>query len=114
METLGKKIRKIRDDNGMKQIEFATMLDIDRSYLSKIESDKMIPGRDLLIKISNEFNIPIDWLIDNTSSSHTIFTKNQKEVMLLQAFRQLPENEAKIHLKLILQRLNVDICNFSC
>lgn len=70
-KTIGDKIRKIRRESGLKQVEFVAALDIDRSYLSKIESNRIKPGRDLLIKIAKEFNVSLDWLITDTDDTST-------------------------------------------
>ncbi|AYN86267.1 helix-turn-helix domain-containing protein [Commensalibacter melissae] len=106
-KTIGDKIRKIRRESGLKQVEFVAALDIDRSYLSKIESNRIKPGRDLLIKIAKEFNVSLDWLITDTDDTST--PKNNDEALLLYAFRNMPKDEAKMHLQLMLQRVENDI-----
>ncbi|CAK7192535.1 hypothetical protein COMNV_00736 [Commensalibacter sp. Nvir] len=101
METLGDKIRKIRYKSGLKQIEFVTELGIDRSYLSKIESNKIKPGRELLIKMSKEFNVSLDWLTSDQYSQNPASAQNNDEAILLYAFRNLPDDEAKALLEFV-------------
>lgn len=98
-KTIGDKIRKIRRESGLKQVEFVAALDIDRSYLSKIESNRIKPGRDLLIKIAKEFNVSLDWLITDTDDTPT--PKNDDEALLLYAFRNMEKDKAKMFLKLM-------------
>lgn len=105
IQTIGDKIRKIRKDSGLKQVEFVAELDIDRSYLSKIEANKIQPGRELLIKMSKEFNVSLDWLTSDQDSQDTPSAKNKDEALLLYAFRHMPEDEAKTHLQLMMQRI---------
>ena len=101
-KTIGDKIREIRRKSKLKQVEFVAALDIDRSYLSKIECK---PGRELLIKMSKEFNVSLDWLTSDQDIQDTSSAKNKDEALLLYAFRNMPEDEAKTHLQLMLQRI---------
>ncbi len=104
-KTIGDKIREIRRKSKLKQVEFVAALDIDRSYLSKIECNKIKPGRELLIKMSKEFNVSLDWLTSDQDIQDTSSAKNKDEALLLYAFRNMPEDEAKTHLQLMLQRI---------
>lgn len=104
-KTIGDKIREIRYKNKMKQVEFAAAVGIARAYLSQIESNTKQPGRDLIIRISREFDIPINWILTDQETSNIISTKDEREILLLQAFRQLPEDEAQMHFELILRRV---------
>lgn len=104
MDTLGDKIRKLRRESGLNQIEFCSQFGIDRSYISKIESNKIKPGRELLIKMSKEYNVSLDWLTSDQDHKESTSAKNENEALLLYAFRNMPEDEAEMHLQLMLQR----------
>ncbi|MFT8479624.1 MAG: helix-turn-helix transcriptional regulator [Gluconobacter oxydans] len=101
---IGQRIRKLRTDLGMKQADFVAALDISRSYLSKIESGTEQPGRELLLKIAQEYNLTFDWLLSGVGNRTPLYPLNDQEIQLLQAFRALPREEAETHLKLMLQR----------
>lgn len=103
-ETIGDKIRKLRYKNNMKQAEFVAALNIERAYLSQLESNKRKPSRELLIKMSKEFNVSLDWLTSDQNKQESSSAKNEDEALLLYAFRNMPEDEAKTHLQLMLQR----------
>lgn len=103
-ETIGDKIRKLRYKNGMKQAEFVAALEIERAYLSQLESNKRKPSRELLIRMSKEFNVSLDWLTADQDHNENSQAHNEDEALLLYAFRNMPEDEAKTHLQLMLQR----------
>ncbi len=44
-------IRKFRTSKGIKQQELADALEIDRTYLSKLENQKYTPGTELMYKV---------------------------------------------------------------
>jgi len=104
-EAIGDKIRKLRLKLKLNQDDFVEHLGVNRAYLSMIESGKKRPGRELLIKMSKKFNVSLDWLTSDQISPDTTIAKNQDEALLLYAFRNMPEDEAKIHLQLMLQRI---------
>ncbi len=104
VETIGEKIRKLRRQKNLKQADFVASLDVDRSYLSQIENNKKIPGRELLIKMSKELNVSLDWLTSEQDHKELAKAQNEDEAMLLYAYRNLPEDEAQTILKLLLQR----------
>lgn len=56
-------IQQLRIRQRYTQEEFAKMLSIDRSYLSRIESGKKGCSVDLLVQLSEFFNVSIDYLV---------------------------------------------------
>ena len=60
---LGLKIKNIRYNNNISQEEMAKRLQINRNYLSRIETNKSLPTAEVLTRIAEEFNISIDNLL---------------------------------------------------
>lgn len=60
---LGDKIKLIRYKHDMSQDELACVLDINRNYLSRIETNKSYPTMEVLIKLAKYFNISVDNLL---------------------------------------------------
>lgn len=58
-------IRKYRNDNNMTQKELADKSDISLRALSNYENGSRIPPLEIMIKMSNVLNIPLDELTDN-------------------------------------------------
>ena len=60
----GEKLRSLRKEHGMTQVDLANALDLDKSSISKYESAGIIPSVDTLQKISALFNVSIDYLLN--------------------------------------------------
>ena len=74
MKQCGARIQQLRIQNGYTQEEFAKILNIDRSNLSRIESGKRSCSLELLVQLSSLFNVTLDYLIlglDKASTSET-------------------------------------------
>jgi transcriptional regulator with XRE-family HTH domain len=61
--TLGQKLKKLRKDRDLGQVELAKKLGASVVSISNYETDKTIPSSDTLIKIAKVFNITVDYLI---------------------------------------------------
>ena len=60
---LGSKIKNIRYNHNISQEDMAKMLEVNRNYLSRVETNKTLPTAEILIKIAQKFNISIDSLL---------------------------------------------------
>lgn len=60
---LGSVIKKIRQERGQTQTEFAAASGITQTYLSQIESNTKEPNLSTLREISNAVNIPLPILM---------------------------------------------------
>ncbi|EJD6110820.1 helix-turn-helix domain-containing protein [Morganella morganii] len=77
---INRALKTIRLYHNLKQSELADNLCISKSYLSEIESGKKTVSFDMLVKYSQEFNIPVSSLVFlseemNTSSNKTFASK---------------------------------------
>ncbi|MDF2881535.1 MAG: hypothetical protein K0R54_2092 [Clostridiaceae bacterium] len=61
--TLGERIKKARKSKGLRQEEFARILEIPVSTLANYENNHREPRVEMLIKIAEALNIPIGGLI---------------------------------------------------
>lgn len=62
MEIIRLKIKELRKDKKLTQIEFSSKIGIDNSQLSKIEQGKLMPTLSQLLEISSIFKVSLDWL----------------------------------------------------
>ena len=60
---IGTRIKKIRYSNNISQADMAKLLEINRNYLSRIETNKSVPSAEILTKLANNFNVSIDALL---------------------------------------------------
>ena len=67
MSTFGQKLRELRRSKGVTQRELAGKVDVDFSYISKIENDRLPPpAADTIIRICEALSIPPDELLAMT------------------------------------------------
>ncbi len=59
-ETQGQRIRRMRDDRGMKQGHISKVADITQAHLSRIENDESGVTKNTLRKISTAMGVPFD------------------------------------------------------
>jgi transcriptional regulator with XRE-family HTH domain len=60
---LGNRVRALRRKRGLKQVELAEMLGLDRSYLSEIENGKKDPSLRVLKAIADGFAMTLSALV---------------------------------------------------
>ena len=71
MKQSGARIQQLRIQNGYTQEEFAKILNIDRSNLSRIESGKRSCSLELLVQLSSLFRVTLDYLVLGQNDSGT-------------------------------------------
>lgn len=64
--TLGERLKKLRLEHNISQTELAKQFNIARSTLSQYESNQRTPSDDIKLKISDYFNVSLDYLIGKT------------------------------------------------
>lgn len=75
---LDEKIKKIRKDNKMSQEALAEILNVTRQTISNWENGKNYPDIEMLIKISDKFNISLDILLKENMNMVKEIDKNVK------------------------------------
>ena len=76
---LGSNIKYLREENNLSQKELASILNIANSTLSQYESGDRVPSDDIKIKIANQFNVSLDYLLGRTSNPHKTLTPIEEE-----------------------------------
>ncbi len=68
---IGKRIRKLRENRGIEQLELAKMIGISQSKMNKIESgfQKRIEP-EILVDLSETLNATVDYLVGNSDQPH--------------------------------------------
>ncbi|MDZ5609660.1 helix-turn-helix transcriptional regulator [Bacillus pseudomycoides] len=65
-ETLGKIIRKSRQNKNLRQIEVSKLACISRNYLSDIENDRYIPSLKTLLRLASILELDLNLLTKMT------------------------------------------------
>ena len=58
------KIKNLRKDFGISQVELASKLGVTKQCVSNWENDNILPSIDMLVKIAKYFNVSTDYLLD--------------------------------------------------
>ncbi len=66
MEELAKRVREIREAKGLNQEDFAKGLDLDRSYVSKLESGSINLKKRHIVLICKAYGVNENWLCTGT------------------------------------------------
>lgn len=82
MEVIGLKIKELRKEKKLTQVEFSAKIGIDNSQLSKIEQGKLMPTLFQLLEISSIFNISMDWLTGNSSMLKSEIVKEESKNLI--------------------------------
>ena len=70
--TFSHKLKLIRQKYNLTQEDFAQILGISRSYLSRLESGHTLPTNKLIEHMALKFKIPQSWLLDDTLEDSSI------------------------------------------
>ena len=61
----GLKLRKLREERNLTQVEFAEMIDITDKALSRIEVGRVLPHLNTLVSMTEALNVSLEFLIPN-------------------------------------------------
>lgn len=64
--TLGSRIRFLRDERNLSQLEMARQLNISNAQLSRYESGDRKPDPDMLVQIADYLSVSTDYLLGRT------------------------------------------------
>lgn len=65
--TLGNRIKDLRKENRLSQIDLAQKLNISNTTLSQYETGQRVPSDDIKIKIAGYFDVSLDYLLGTTN-----------------------------------------------
>jgi transcriptional regulator with XRE-family HTH domain len=100
LELVGRKIRQLRRQRKLTQVELAERIGIHQSDLSRMEQGEYRVGLDTLLKILQAFDLSIGDFFDETNRSQSLFEKYrslspgaQKEVESFIEFKRQLEQD---------------------
>jgi len=85
----GIKVKKLRIDNGLSMKDLAEILGVTKSRINMWENSNSIPKDNILISLSNLFNVSIDFLLGNNEMG-----------------KKVPESEVLYYLQKNLEKLD--------
>lgn len=74
--TFGKKIKKLRIEQNLTQLQLANLLNLSKSNISKYEANSIQPNLETINSLAQIFNVSTDFLIGNQNFNleHSTFT----------------------------------------
>lgn len=79
----GERIKYLRRKNNLKQEDLAILLKVTHPTVSKWELEKAEPSIEFLIKLSEIFNVSIDYLVGSTSIKQNYKLDSKLEAYLI-------------------------------
>ena len=70
--SFGKKLRLLREEKKLSQIELSKKLNITNQALSQYELGKRMPDAEMILKMANFFSVSVDYLLDRTDERITV------------------------------------------
>lgn len=90
---IGERLSKLRINHNMTQEEFAEYMDVSRQAVSKWELDKTLPDVNKLLKISDLFQVSLDYLLKGTEEN---IGKSLEEAEEKNVFAEAGEAEKRV------------------
>lgn len=96
-ETMGSRLRKLRQERKLNQSEVYAETNVDRSHLSKLENDKAGVSWESLAALADFYEVSIDYLRGKSPvpaiQSPENVAHSEDERLLLSIWRAMNENE---------------------
>ena len=103
MTSIGDRLRYLREQRGLSQLEAARLLGINNSVLSRIDNGKRSVEDELLVKFSRFYRVSTDYILGRTDDPcETVDFPQTAAPYLPEGFEDLPE-EAKKEVYAILE-----------
>lgn len=93
--TIGKRLRKIRVEQGLTTVELGMRANISQGMISRIENDRANPTIDKVVSIARALNVPIIKLLDEDVMPYQSCTNLKKEELDLLHYYRLVDVTAK-------------------
>lgn len=93
--TIGKRLRKIRVEQGLTTIELGMRANISQGMISRIENDRANPTIDKVVSIARALNVPVSKLLDEDATLYQPHTNLKKEEQDLLHYYRLVDGAAK-------------------
>jgi len=87
--SLGDKLRILRRKSKKTMSEKGKSLNVTMNTVHRWEIDSAVPRKTMMIKMAGYYDVPVCWLLSETSSSSLA---DEAEQNLLKMFRAMPDN----------------------
>lgn len=92
----GENLKSLRTKKGLSQTQLATKLWLNKSIISAYENEQRSPSLDVLIKLSYEFNVSMEYLLGiERDKTLDISGLNDEQVTVVNSLVELLRKENK-------------------
>lgn len=96
MNTLGDRLRELRNKLNLEQKELAKYLNVHKGTVSNWENNKRSPDKEMLSKIASYFNVTTDYLLCRTDDKNTINKVEPAKELVSSIINELQKDGYKI------------------
>ena len=93
------RIKDLREDKDLKQSDLAKIINTTQQNMSNYETGKTSPPQDIWLKLSDFFNVSVDYLMGKTNNpSNDSFTEDltEEEIKELEHYKELLKIKRKV------------------
>lgn len=69
--TLGERLKMLREEKGISRRQVSLAIGLEQSTYGKFESEQKAPGRDIVQKLADFYNVTTDYLLGRTEERRT-------------------------------------------
>lgn len=62
--SINKRMKELRETNGLNKVEFAKIIGVTKSSITRYENDEIKPNLNVIKNICNAFGITMEWLVN--------------------------------------------------
>ncbi len=96
MSSFGERLRELREEKGITQMELARFLSLANSTVSQYEADKREPDSSTLQKLADYFAVTLDYLLGRSDIRNPEILSDPEVIYLIRAREKMtPEQRAK-------------------
>ena len=106
MDSFAERLTLLRESKDLKKKELASILNVSAACISQYESGSIMPGYDILSRMSDYFGVSVDFLIGADRATAKlglgeVYTGNTTYLGLLNACSQIPANKREALLAMV-------------
>lgn len=102
------RIKQIRQNAGLTQLQFAERLGLSRNFIAVIETGGRVPSDRTITDICREFNINEEWLRTGNGDMMRVLTRNQEITEFLGKLMGYPDEDVKKQFIANVSKLDID------
>ena len=95
------RLKALRTEHGWSQAELAERIDSDARQVSRYENGKVAPGLEAVIRISETFNVSVDYLVIEDAARRPLHAPENALADQLADFAQLDPDDQGALLKIL-------------